>query len=182
MYAAYQSHQSCGGATASNEPCCSAVSCKSAASEATSISVLPLTTGEPGSDLLEYPAISVGVAEGRAREIGAPSLRVETRGHGLLDHADVHAATDQVVPGDADVRDHEKRLLRGSRLGCRAGLAELNRALRMRRCELHGTHLVADDQVDVQPPPQALVEALCPIDIGHGQGHDLEVHVNAQST
>src|SRR4051812_22575152 len=37
MYAAYQSHQSCGGATASNEPWRSDVSCRSSASAATSM-------------------------------------------------------------------------------------------------------------------------------------------------
>src|ERR1700729_3346852 len=37
MYAAYQSHQSCGGATASNAPGWSAVSCRSSARAAMSI-------------------------------------------------------------------------------------------------------------------------------------------------
>ncbi len=38
----------------------------------------------------------------------------------------------------------------------------------MKRRHLHQPDVVADDQVDVQPPSQALIEALCPIDIGNG--------------
>ena len=46
MYAAYQSHQSAGGATASNEPWCSDVSCRRSASAATS-----MVTPAPGAAL-----------------------------------------------------------------------------------------------------------------------------------
>ena len=69
-------------------------------------------------------------------------------------------------------------LLSGPGLGRRAALAELDRALRVGRRELHRPDVVADDQVDVEPPSEALVEALRPIDIGDGQRHDLERHVD----
>src|SRR5436305_4194958 len=78
MYAAYQSHQLCAGATASNEPCCSDVSCNRSAREATSMSVLPFPPGKPGRDLLEQPSVAIRVAERRVREVRAPG-RLDAR-------------------------------------------------------------------------------------------------------
>src|SRR3954454_4907118 len=86
MYAAYQSHQSCGGATSSNEPWRSDVSCRSSANEATSISVLPFPAWKPGRDLLELPAVAIRIAERRAGEVRAP-WRVEARRPALLNLA-----------------------------------------------------------------------------------------------
>ena len=86
----------------------------------------------------------------------------------------------EVVPGGVDVVDDEDHPLSGSRLGRSATLAELDRTSRVRRRQLHRPDVVADDQVDVQPPSEALVEALCPVDVGDGQRHDLEVHVDAE--
>src|SRR3954447_15231555 len=160
MYAAYQSHQSCGGATASNEPCRSDVSCSRSAREATSMSVVPFTAGEPGRDLLELPAVAVRVAEPRAREVRAPSLRLEGRGTHLLHLGDVDAAADEIVAGGVDVPDDEDQPVSGARRSRRAALAELDRALRVGRRELDRPDVVADDQVDVQPPSEALIEAL----------------------
>src|SRR3954447_8648233 len=180
MYAAYQSHQSCGGATASKAPCRSEVSCSRSASEPTSMSVLPFPAGEPGRDLLELPGIAVRVAERSAREVRA-SWRVEARGPALLHIADVHAPADEVVPGRVDVRDDEDHPGSRSRLSRGAALPDLDRASRVGRRELHRADVVADDQVDVQPPSEALVEALRPIDLGDGQRHYFEIHVHALS-
>ena len=44
--------------------------------------------------------------------------------------------------------------------------------------ELDRADVVAEVEVGVQPPSEALVEALCPIDVGDGQRHDLELHVD----
>jgi hypothetical protein len=44
-----------------------------------------------------------------------------------------------------------------------------------------GADLVADNQVDVQPPAQTLVERLGAVHVGDRQGHDLEIHVHAES-
>src|SRR5829696_1923063 len=108
MYAAYQSHQSCGGATFSYESCCSAVSRNRSASDATSMSVLPLAPGQPGRDLLEQPAVAVRVAERRVREIRAPGQVREPGGLRLLLHlADVDAAADEIFPGGVDVLDRQ---------------------------------------------------------------------------
>src|SRR3954452_6984929 len=164
MYAAYQSHQSCGGATASNSPWRSDVSCRRSEREATSMSVLPHPAGEPRRDLLEHPAVAVGVAERRAREVRAPSP-VEARRSRLLHLAHVDAAAREVVPGGVDVVDHEEHALSGARLGRRAGRAELNRAPRVRRRELDRPNLVVHDQIDVETPSEALVEGLRPVDI-----------------
>src|ERR1700754_1690189 len=140
MYAAYQSHQSCGGATASKKPWRSEVSCSRSASAATSMSVLPLAAGQPGRDLLELPAVAVGVAERCPGEVGARAL-VEARGPVDLHLADVDAAADEIVPGGVDVLDREDHGLSGPRLRRRAAHAELDRARRVGRCELHRPHV-----------------------------------------
>src|SRR3954452_11894628 len=116
MYAAYQSHQSCGGATASNEPWRSAVSCSRSAREATSMSVVPFPAGDPRRDLLEQPAVAVRVAERRVREVRAPFDRLEARGPALVHLADLDAAADEIVAGGVDVRDREQQPVGGSRL------------------------------------------------------------------
>src|SRR4051794_4452223 len=143
------------------------------------MSVLPLTAREPGRDLLQLPAVAVRVAERGPREVGARVL-VEARGPADLHLADVDAAADEIRPGSVNVLDREDHGLSGPRLRRRAALAELDRARRVGRRELHRADVVADDQVDVEPPPEALIEALGPIDVGDGQRHDLERHVHAQ--
>src|SRR6476659_2566244 len=124
-----------------------------------SMSLLPFSAGEPGRDLLEHPAVAIRVAERRAREVRALFL-LEARWPRLLHLADLDAAADEVVPGGIDVGDHEDHPLSGAGLSRRAALAELDRAPRVGRRELHRPEVVADDQVDVQPPSEALVEAL----------------------
>src|SRR5690242_20285109 len=136
MYAAYQSHHSCGGATASNAPWRPDVSCKRSAREATSMSILPLTPREPLRDLLEFPAVAVRVAERCPGEVRAPR-RVKPRWARLVDLADVHATADQVGPDGIDVLDHEDHPLSRSRLCRRAALADLDRTRGVRWCQLH---------------------------------------------
>jgi hypothetical protein len=48
----------------------------------------------------------------------------------------------------------------------------------MRRRQLNRPEGVANDDVRVQTPSEALVEALGLIDIGDGHRHDLELHVD----
>src|SRR3954471_22386215 len=117
MYAAYQSHQSCGGATASNEPCRSAVSRSSSAREAMSMSVLPDAARDPGRDLLEQPAVAVRVAERRVREVRAPLDRLEARRTALVHLADLDAAADEILARRVDVLDREQHPVGGPRLG-----------------------------------------------------------------
>jgi hypothetical protein len=49
----------------------------------------------------------------------------------------------------------------------------------VRRRELHDLKVLAP-LIGVQPPSQALVKALPPLDITDGQCHDLEIHVDAE--
>src|SRR3954471_4148296 len=99
-YAAYQSHQSCGGEAFSKRSWCSAVSCSRSAREATSMSVLPFPARQPGRDLLEQPAVAVRVAERRVRKVRAPGQVGKPGGlRLLLDLADVDAAADEILPG-----------------------------------------------------------------------------------
>src|SRR5215218_6146225 len=127
MYAAYQSHQSCGGAAASNVPWRLAVSSSRSASEATSMSVLPFPPGEPGLDLLKQPAVAVRVFERRVHEVRAPFHGLEARGLRLVHLADVDAAADEIVPGGVDVLDGEEQPVKGPRLHRREALAEVDR-------------------------------------------------------
>src|SRR5689334_10201330 len=101
-----------------------------------STSVLPFPAGEPGRDLLELPGVAIRVAERRAREVRA-AWRVEARGLHLLDLTDLDAAIDEIVSGGVDVLDDEDQAVRGARLSHLAALAELDRAPRMGRRELH---------------------------------------------
>src|SRR3954451_9519731 len=103
MYAAYQSHQSCGCATASNEPWRSAVSCSRSARDATSMSVLPFPAGDPRRDLLEQPAVAIRVAERGEHEVRPAFHRLEAGGTLLVDLADVDTAADELVAGGRDI-------------------------------------------------------------------------------
>src|SRR3954454_15631555 len=141
------------------------------------MSVVPSPPGQPGRDLLKQPAVAVRVAERGVREVRAPG-QVEPGGLRLLLHlADVDAAADEILAGGVDVRDRQVELLEGSGLHGRDALAEMDRGLRPGRRHLHLPE-VAEVDVDVQPPSQALVEAQCPIDVGDGDRHDFEPHID----
>src|SRR4051812_41529760 len=143
------------------------------------MSLLPFPARKAGRYFLEHPAVAVRVAERRAREVRALTFRrVEARGPRLLHLADVDTAADEIVPGGIDVADNEDHRLSGARLSRRAALAKLDRARRVGWRELDRPDVVANDQIDVEPPPEALVEALRAIDIGDGQRHHLERHVD----
>src|SRR3954462_5650682 len=96
------------------------------------MSVLPLAPREPGGDLLEQPAVAVGVAERRVGEVRAPGQVGEPRGLRLLLHlADVDAAADEIFPGGIDVLDRQVHPLKRSglhRRDARDTLPEMDRA------------------------------------------------------
>jgi hypothetical protein len=72
-----------------------------------------------------------------------------------------------------DVLDDQEQTFQGPRhLGC--ALPELDRRLRTRWGELHATRVRARLEVDVEPPAEALVKSLGAVDVGDGQGRDLE--------
>src|SRR5215217_1771662 len=140
------------------------------------MSVLPFPPGDPGGDLLEQPAVAVRVAERRVREVRAPWYRLEARGPTLVHLADVDAAADEIGAGGVDVVDREDQPVSRPGLSRREALAHVNRALRAGRRELHPADVVAGGEVRVQPPSEALIEALGPVDVGDRQRHDLEPH------
>ncbi len=60
-------------------------------------------------------------------------------------------------------------------------LAEDDRALRAGRCQLHHPEVLTGCEVGIHAPPQAPVEALGAIDVGHRQDDDLELHFDHPS-
>ena len=95
------------------------------------------------------------------------------------DLADVRAVADQVVAGGLDVVDDQVHVLHRARRHRRQPHPELDRGRRARRGELHDPVVLVDREVGVEPPPEALVERLGAIDVGHRQHRDLVAHRDA---
>ena len=93
--------------------------------------------------------------------------------------AHVDAVSDELGACCLDVIDDEERSLNGSRRGGRESLAEHDGARRAGRRHLHQPPIVTAREIGVQPPPQALVEALGPIDIGHRKDDDFELQIES---
>src|SRR5215204_498724 len=129
-------------------------------------------------DLLQGPRVAVGIGERCSAEVRA-ALWVDAR-HGALarfvvpDLADVDAAADQVVTGRLDVLDDQEQALQRAGLHRRRPLPELDRRRRARWGELHGPRARGGFEVDVEPPPEALVEGLGAVDVGDRHCRDLE--------
>jgi hypothetical protein len=141
--------------------------------------------GEPRRDLLQDPAVAVGIAEGDERSIGAavgsPAVdaAVVTRVPApvplrAVEHrARVDAGCREVRARGVDVgHDQVQALDRAGRDRDQA-LPELDRASGARGRELDP----AGAEVGVEPPPQSDVEPLRPVDVRHGDRDDLELHV-----
>jgi hypothetical protein len=92
--------------------------------------------------------------------------------------AHIDAARDEFGARRHDVGDDEIESLRRAGCGGRDSLAKVDRARRARRRELHGPKRVTDDEVGVEPPAQAAVEALGSIDVGHRDDDGLELQVH----
>ena len=90
-----------------------------------------------------------------------------------LTHVD--AVSDELGARGLDVIDDEERSLNRARHGRREPLAEHDGARRAGRRHLHHPPVVTGGEIGVQPPPQALVEALGAIDVGHRNDDDLEL-------
>src|SRR4029453_14221072 len=126
--------------------------------------------------------VAVRIAERGIREIGATFwIRAGKKTTPVaVEHlADLDAATDEVLARCVEVRDDQLQTLSGAGLGFGEALPECDRALRVRRRQLNRPDVIADDEIGVQSPSQALIEALGPVDIGDGQRYDLELHVHA---
>jgi hypothetical protein len=86
---------------------------------------------------------------------------------------DLNAAPDEVRTRGVNVRYDQLQTLSGARLGCGEALPECDRATRVRWRQLDRPDVVAQDEIGVQSPSEALIEAFRSIDIGDGQRHDL---------
>jgi hypothetical protein len=126
------------------------------------------------SDLLQHPAVAVGIAERRPGTI-ATSLGVGPRdatggacvvedSAGIVeDLAHVDTVFDEFGAGRLDVGHHQHSSLMGaSRFGGDAA-TENDRARRARRRQLDDAKIVSADNVGIKPPIQSLVEVLGPI-------------------
>jgi len=93
-------------------------------------------SGKPGGDLLDHPAVAVGIAEGDPRAVGA-ALRVRARQSPLRpddpqravemkDLARVGAVDDELGPCGLDVVDDEEQSVDRARRGGREALADVS--------------------------------------------------------
>src|SRR4051794_17491786 len=136
-----------------------------------------LPSRQPLRDLLEQPAVAVRIAELGIAVVGG-AVRVRARSLSPLAHvvdlADVDTVPDQFITRGLDVVDGRLQALKGSGFGRDEVLTERKRATRAGRGDLDDSNARGGLEVDVHPPTEALVERLRPIDIGDGQGDDLE--------
>src|SRR5580658_10390062 len=162
------------------------------------VQIAESTSGQARCDLLQQPAVAVGIAEGGERAVAA-MLGIRTadpeppKKVGLV-RASVHAAAvvkhlgyvdaerDNLGPRSLDVGDDQVQTL--GRAGCRRGdvLAEDDRAPRARRRELDYAEVFTVVVVGVEPPTEPSVELLCAVDIRHGDDNYLKLHVHFRGT
>src|SRR4051794_17261649 len=131
-------------------------------------------------DFLKQPAIAVGVAEGGERDVAAPrriasAERRLSRTGPVENLAHVDTATDEFGTAGLDV-GHDKVISRRARRGGRDSCAEVDRAWRAGRGELHDSKRVTDDEIGVEPPSQVAVKPLGAIDVRNRDDYRLELH------
>jgi hypothetical protein len=133
---------------------------------------------EPLLDLLQAPAVAVGIGERCPAEVRA-ALRVGAApalaGFVVPDLADVDAAADQVVAGRFDVLDRSDTGPAGTQRQGRPAVPELDRSRRAGWSELHRARVLVGLEVDVETPSQTLVEGLGAVDVGDRQRRDLSL-------
>src|SRR5215813_5535024 len=138
---------------------------------------------EPGRDLLDQPRVAIGIGEARERPVagalglGARLPRLDRERRAVPDVTHLDATADELVIGGLDVGDDQLPLGRAWR-GRRESLAERDRGPRARGCELDDAKALHRGDVAVEVPTQALIEFLGSVDVGHGDDHDLELHVD----
>src|SRR5207253_3972444 len=153
------------------------------------------SSGKPRLDLLEQPAVAVRIAERGERAIAgmvgcgpadptarAVTLELSPRRPGVEHLADHRTTDDELVACSLDVGDDEVKALGRARRGRRDVRAELDRTPRAGRRELDYPEAIIESEIGVQPPPQAPVEALGAIDIGHRNDDDLELQIDRRSS
>src|SRR6185503_15191592 len=95
----------------------------------------------------------------------------------MKDLARVGAVGGELGARGLDVVDDEERSLNRTRRGAREALPDEDGARRARGRQLDHSP-VALGKIGVDPPPEALVETLGAIDVGHGDGDDLELRLD----
>src|SRR3954470_20680152 len=86
----------------------------------------------------------------------------------------VGSAGDELSACCLHIRDDEEHALSRARHG---GCHEMDRARGPGRRQLHRAK-VPDHEISVESPAQTPVERLCAIDVGHGDGDDLELQID----
>src|SRR5215472_14213866 len=144
--------------------------------------VLPLPARKAGLDLLELPAVAVWITERGVGLVGATFwVRAWNTPAGQVEHlTDRYAAAGKVLASHIDVGYGQQQALNRARLSGGNTLTEGDRATRVRRGHLDHPETVADRDVGIQTPPEALIETLCPVDISNWQRYDLELHIGGQ--
>src|SRR5262249_10520768 len=122
--------------------------------------------------------IGRGPADSTSRAIG---LELSSRRAAVEHLADPGPAGDELIARRLDVGDDQVEALYRAGRGWRDLRAELDRARRAGRRELDDSEAVVEGEIGVQLPPQAPVEALGAVDVGHRDDDDLELclHVPA---
>jgi hypothetical protein len=92
--------------------------------------------------------------------------------------ADLDAAAGEELTRRLDVGDNHLQALDGARLRLDDALAKRDRAPGVGRRELDRPDALTELEIGVQPPSEALVEALRTIDVGNRDRDDLELHVD----
>src|SRR5580698_4881649 len=152
--------------------------------------------GQSGGDLLQQPAVAVGIAERGEGAIAAmlrvcaadsqPSEQVRLVRAGKLitgvEHfADRGAVAEQFGACRSDVRDDQVESLGRARSSRGNVLAEDHRAPGARRRELNDPEVVGGIGVGgVEPPTQSAVELLGAVDVGNRYDDDLELQVDTR--
>src|SRR5918999_6321643 len=122
----------------------------------------------PGGELLDGPAVAVGIAE-----------EDERTPRELLDVPDLDPALDQFGPCGVDVRDNQLKALHGARLHLAEPGPQGDRARRPRRGELDEADPAADRRVLVQVEAGLLgVEGDGAIDVRDGDLHQFQPPVH----
>ncbi len=158
------------------------------------VQIAESTSGQARCDLLQQPAVAVGIAERGERAVAA-MLGIRTadpeppKQVGLV-RAGVHpaavverladrdTAAKQLFAGGLHVGDDQVQALGGA--GCRRGdvLAEDDRAPRARRRELDHAEVFTVVVVGVEPPTEPSVELLRAVEIRDGDDDYLKLHVH----
>src|SRR5207302_8776989 len=134
----------------------------------------PLASRQTLCDLLQHPAVAIGVVEGSKRLI-RPSLRIGAwhainravvmgEATSAVEYlADVHTAGQKIGTCRGDILHDEVQAQGRTERGILDAGAKADRGERSGWRKLHHPKFVTDDEIAIQAPTQALVEALGPI-------------------